>query len=66
MKQAIFYYNCAESYSSKGMHSLAKMPTTKNESLCEDALEIRQEILHYDNSLAFSLIEILALKLVET
>jgi len=51
LKQATFYYNRAEGYSSKGKHSTAKTFYNKSESLCEDALEILQEILHYDGSL---------------
>jgi len=51
LKQATFYYNRAEGYSSKGKHSTAKKFYNKSESLCEDALEILQEILHYDGSL---------------
>ena len=51
LKQATFHYNRAEGYSSKGKHSTAKTFYNKSESLCEDALEIVQEILHYDSSL---------------
>lgn len=51
LKQATFHYNRAEGYSSKGKHSTAKTFYNKSESLCEDALEILQEILHYDSSL---------------
>ena len=51
LKQATFNYNRAEGYSSKGKHSTAKKFYDKSESLCEDALEILQEILHYDGSL---------------
>ena len=51
LKQANFNYNRAECYSSKGKHSTAKKFYKKSESLCEDALEILQEILHYDSSL---------------
>lgn len=51
LKQATFNYNRAEGYSSKGKHSTAKKFYNKSESLCEDALEILQEILHYDSSL---------------
>ena len=50
-EQATFYYNRAEGYSSKGKHSTAKKFYEKSESLCEDALEMLQEILHSDNSL---------------
>ena len=51
LKQATFNYNLAKGYSSKGKHSTAKKFYTKSESLCEDAREILQEILHYDSSL---------------
>jgi tetratricopeptide (TPR) repeat protein len=51
LKQATFNYNRAEGYSNKGKHSTAKKFYDKSESLCEDALEILQEILHYDSSL---------------
>jgi hypothetical protein len=50
LKQVTFNYNRAEGYSSKGKHSTAKKFYNKSESLCEDALEILQEILHYDSS----------------
>ena len=51
LKQATFNYNRAEGYSSKGKHTTAKKFYDKSESLCEDALEILHEILHYDSSL---------------
>ena len=51
LKQATFNYNRAEGYRSKGKHNTAKKFYNKSESLCEDALEILQEILHYDSSL---------------
>ena len=51
LKQATFNYNRAEGYSSKGKHSTAKKFYNKSERFCEDALEILQEILHYDRSL---------------
>ena len=51
LREATFNYNRAEGYSSKGRHSTAKKFYNKSESLCEDALEILQEILHYDSSL---------------
>jgi len=51
LKQATFNYNRAEGYSCKGKHSTAKRFYNKSESFCEDALEILQEILHYDSSL---------------
>ena len=51
LREATFNYNRAEGYSSKGKHSTAKKFYDKSESLCEDALEILQEILHFDSSL---------------
>ncbi|MDA9009180.1 hypothetical protein N9K16_04385 [Alphaproteobacteria bacterium] len=51
LREATFNYNRAEGYSSKGKHDTAKKFYNKSESLCEDALEILQEILHYDSSL---------------
>ena len=51
LKQATFNYNRAKGYSSKGKHSTAKKFYHKSGSLCEDALEILQEILHYDSNL---------------
>ena len=51
LKQATFNYNRAEGYSSKGKNTTAKKFYDKSESLCEDALEILQEILHYNSSL---------------
>ena len=51
LKQATFNYNRAEGYRSKGKHTTAKKFYDKSENLCEDALEILQEILHYDSSL---------------
>lgn len=51
LREATFNYNRAEGYSSKGKHATAKTFYNKSESLCEDALEILQEILHYDSSL---------------
>ena len=50
LKQATFNFNRAEGYSSKGKHNTAKTFYNKSESLCEDALGILQEILHYDSS----------------
>ena len=47
----MFNYNRAEGYSSKGKHATAKTFYNNNESICEDALEMLQEIMHYDNSL---------------
>ena len=51
LKQATFYYNRAEGYSSKGKHTTAKKFYDMSENLCVDALEILQEILHYESSL---------------
>ena len=51
LREATFNYNRAEGYSNKGKQSTAKTFYNKSESLCEDALEILQEILHYDSSL---------------
>ena len=51
LREATFNYNRAEGYSSKGRRSTAKKFYNKSESLCEDALEILQEILHSDSSL---------------
>jgi len=50
LREATFNYNRAEGYSSKGKHDTAKKFYNKSESLCEDALEILQEILHYNSS----------------
>ena len=51
LREATFNYNRAEGYSSKGKHNTAQTFYNKSESLCEDALEILQEILHSDSSL---------------
>ena len=51
LKRATFNYNRAEGYSSKGKYSTAKKFYNKCESLCEEALEKLQEILHYDSTL---------------
>ena len=51
LREATFNNNRAEGYSSKGKHDTAKKFYNKSESTCEDALEILQEILHYDSSL---------------
>jgi len=51
LKQATFNYNRAEGYSSKGKYYTAKKFYNKSESLCEDALEILQEILYSDSTL---------------
>ncbi|MDA8891552.1 hypothetical protein N9I81_01780 [Planktomarina temperata] len=47
LKQATFNYNRAEGYSSKGKNSTANTFYNKSENLCEDALEILQEVLHF-------------------
>ena len=44
LKKVIFNYSRVESYSTKGKHSTAKKFYNSSESLCEDALEILQEI----------------------
>ena len=51
LREATFNSNRAEGYSSKGKQDTAKTFYNKSESLCEDALEILQEILHYDSRL---------------
>ena len=51
LKKAIFNYNRAEGYSTKGKHSTAKKFYNSSESHCENALEILQEIVAADASL---------------
>ena len=51
LRKANLMRNRAESYSNRGNHDAAKTCYYKCESLCEDALEILQEILHSDSSL---------------
>jgi len=51
LREATFNYNRAEGYSSKGKHNTAKTFYNNSESLCEDALEILQEIVAADASL---------------
>ena len=51
LREVTLNYNRAEGYSSKGKHNTAKTFYNKSESLCEDALEILQEILHSDSTL---------------
>lgn len=46
LKQAIFNYNRAEGYRSKGRSSTAKIFHTKSEKFSEEAIEILHEILH--------------------
>ena len=61
-KMTTFNYNRAEGYNSEGKHSTAKKFYDKIENLSEDALEILQEILHYDSSLRVWFDEIVTLK----
>ena len=51
LKKAIFHYSRAEGYSAKGKHSTVEKFYTSSESLCEDALEMLQEIVAADASL---------------
>ena len=51
LKKAIFNYSRAEGYSTKGKHRTAKKFYNSSESLCEDALEILQEVVDADVSL---------------
>ena len=51
LRQATFNYNRAEGYSSKGKHTTAKKFYDKSVSLCEDALEILEEIICADAQL---------------
>ena len=51
LREAIMMRNRSEAYHRKGNKSAAYKLDSKCESLCEDALEILQEILHYDSSL---------------
>ena len=51
LKEAIMMRNRSDAYHRKGKKSAAYKLDSKCESLCEDALEILQEILHYDSSL---------------
>ncbi|MDC3196841.1 hypothetical protein OAU36_03815 [Gammaproteobacteria bacterium] len=51
LKKAIFNFSRAKGYSTKGKHSTAKKFYNSSESLCEDALEILQEIVAADASL---------------
>ena len=44
LKQATFYYNRAEGYSSKGKHNTTKKFYNKSESLCENALDILRNL----------------------
>ena len=54
LRQANLMHNRAESYSNRGNHDAAKTCYYKCESLCEEALEILQEILQSDSSLRVS------------
>lgn len=51
LRDATFQYNRAEGYSYKGKHALAKKFYDKSESLCEDTLEILEEIIRADAQL---------------
>ena len=51
LTKAIFFYNRAESYGAKGRISTAKKLYNSCDTLCEQAIEILQEILHFDPSL---------------
>ena len=51
VREAVFAYNRAEGYSSKCKRIQAKKFYAVSESLCEDALEILQEIIHADPQL---------------
>ena len=51
LKKAIFQYSRAEGYSAKGKHSTAEKFYNSSESLCEEALEILQKLLHVDASI---------------
>ena len=44
-------HNRAESYSNRGNHDAAKTCYYKCESLCEDALEVLEEIIYADEQL---------------
>jgi len=50
-KQATFFFNRGEGCNCKDKHTTAKKFYNKNESLCEDALEILQETFYSDNYL---------------
>ena len=51
LRDATFRYNRAEGYSNKHKHTIAKKFYDKSESLCEDALEILEEIIRVDGQL---------------
>jgi len=51
LRKAIFNYSRAECYSTKGKHSTAEKFYNSSESLCEEALEMLQELLHADASI---------------
>ena len=51
LRDATFQYNRAEGYSNKHKHTIAKKFYDKSESLCEDALEILEEIIRVDGQL---------------
>ena len=47
----MYNYNRVVGHSSTGKHCSAKKFCNRNKSICQDALEIPQESLHYDSSL---------------
>ena len=51
LREATFHYNRAEDFSSKGKQGTANTFYNKSESVCEDALELLQEILPDDGYL---------------
>ena len=51
LSKAIFNFSRAEGYSTKGKHSTAKEFYNSSQVLCEEALEILQELLHEDASI---------------
>ena len=51
LKEAIMMRNRSDAYHRKGNKASAYKLDSKRESLCEDALEILQEIVHHDVSL---------------
>jgi hypothetical protein len=50
-EQITLYLNRASGYSSKGKHDTAQEFYDNSKSLCEDVLEMLQEILHFDSTL---------------
>ena len=59
LKKAIFNYSRAEGYSAKGKNSTAKKFYNSSESLCEDALEILQEIVAADADTKWAALELM-------